>query len=224
MESPSENETKIDFIKAFFDDIDSKIAYLQELYNVSHREEAQVLCSCYIDGLASAFCWPDERNNFCFVKVLKDYGGNDIFAYIHPKMLDRALAKLSERGHKWKAIHRSASLQLKLADMKLYEEAEILQFLSSCLDSSEKNKVSQELWRGSFASIVYHEFRIASVHGLGPPNRTTFEKTTFRGKPVPPIDFFMVHDSLKRIIIAARELSQKSGKWFGHDYKRELCP
>lgn len=63
--SDDENlQAKMEFIKAFFDDLDSKIAFLDKLYSNGHQDEAQVLCSCYIDWLASALYWPEEQNNF----------------------------------------------------------------------------------------------------------------------------------------------------------------
>jgi hypothetical protein len=45
--------SKMKFITAFFDDFDKKAAYLGELYKSGHRDEARILCSCYIDSLAS---------------------------------------------------------------------------------------------------------------------------------------------------------------------------
>jgi hypothetical protein len=217
--SEEDQRAKMGFIDAFFDDFDNKVSYLTDPYNAGRRDEARTLCSCYIDGLASALCWPDERTNYSYVKILKEHGGNEIFAYVHPKMLDEALNKLSKRGERWKIIHRSVSGELGTADRRLYEEHEILELFAPLLDVSAMEAVSKELWRGTFAAIIYDRFRVAAVHGFGPPDGTTFDDTTFQGTPVPPIDFFMVHDCLKRIVGVAGELSKKSIKWFGHDYE-----
>jgi hypothetical protein len=217
--SEEDRRAKMEFIDAFFDDLDNKANYVLDLYSAGRRDEARILCSCYIDGLASALCWPDERTNYSYARILKEHGGNEIFAYVHPKMLDEALNKLSKRGDKWKAIHGRVSGKLRATDRRLYEEREILDLLATVLSKSAMELVSRELWRGTFAAIIYDRFRVAAVHGFGPPDGTTFDVTTFRGKPVPRIDFFMVHDCLKRVVGAARELSKKSGKWFGHDYE-----
>jgi hypothetical protein len=209
----------MEFIRAFFDEFDKKADYLEELYKSNHRDEARILCSCYIDSLASALYWPDERTNFNYVRSLKEHGGKDIFSHIHPKMLDEAVHKLSKRSSKWTTIHASMSGTLQGADKKLYDEQGIILLLAPLLSSSEMEQIKQELWRGTFAAIVYDRFRIAAVHGFGPPDGTTFDRTTFQGQPVPAIDFSMVHDCLKRVITVAKELSEKTGRWFGHDYK-----
>lgn len=209
----------MELIRAFFDAFDEKAGFLEALYKSDHRDEARTLCSCYIDGLASALYWPDERTNFNYVKSLKEHSGKDIFSYIHPKMLDEAHYKLSKGSNKWTAIHASISGTLQAADKRLYAEQEIIELLATLLSGAEMEHIKRELWRGTFAAIVYDRFRIAAVHGFGPPDGTTFDRTTFRGQPIPPIDFSMVHDCLKRVIAVAKELSERTGRWFGHDYK-----
>jgi len=211
-------QAKMKFIKAFFDDLDSKIAFLYELYNNGHRDEARVLCSCYIDWLASALYWPEERNNFNFVRILKEHGGEEIFPYIHPKMLEDALLKKA-KSNKWIAICNKMSPALQQARGRFYDEQEIIDLLSPLLNNSEIEDVKKELWRGTFAAIVYAQVRNLSVHSFGPPDGITFDNTTFKGKPVPTIDFTMLHTSLKRVAITAKEISINSAKWFGHDYK-----
>lgn len=215
--SEEDQRAKMEFIHAFFDDFDKKAAYLIDLYKAGHRDEARILCSSYIDGLACAMCWPDERNNYNYVKALKEYGGNEIFSYIHPEMFDEALNRLSKRANKWKKIHESVSDKLMAAEERLYEESEIVEMLAPLLNAPDMQLIRRELWRGTFAAIVYNRFRIAAAHGFGPPDGTTFNGTTFQGKPIPRIDFFMVHDCLEKILAVARAISADSGKWFGHD-------
>jgi hypothetical protein len=217
--SEEDQTAKMEFIRAFFDDFDKKADYLEELYNSDHRDEARILCSCNIDSLASALYWPDERTNFNYVKCLEEHCGKDIFSHIHPKMFDEAVHKLSKRSSKWATIHASISGTLQGADKKLYGEREIIDLLSPLLNKLEMGDIKRELWRGTFAAIVYDQFRISAVHGFGPPDGTTFNSTTFWGQPVPVIDFSMVHDCLKRVVAAAKELSEKTGRWFGHDYE-----
>lgn len=219
MASEENQKAKMGFINAFFDDLDNKAEYLVELYKAGRRDEARILCSCYLDGIASALCWPDDRSNYNYVKTLREYGGNEILGYIHPKRLDEALAKLSKRGDKWKVIHESISGKLKVVEKQLYQEKEILEMIGPLLKETHVEIVSRELWRGSFAAIVYDRYRVVAVHGFGPPDGTTFKGATFQGKPIPPIDFSMVHDCLRRITNAAKVISGKSGKWFGHDYE-----
>jgi len=212
-------QAKVNFIKAFFDDLDNRIAFLGDLYTSGRRDEARVLSSCYIDGLASALYWPEERNNFNFVRALKEYGSEEIFRYIHPKMLEDALLKKAANNSKWKNISQKISPTLQKARGRFYDEQEITNLLSPLLNKSEMGDVQKELWRGTFAAIVYSQVRIPAVHGFGPPDGITFDKTTFKGQQVPAIEFTMLKNSLKRIAGAARGESLNSKKWFGHDYE-----
>ena len=134
-------------------------------------------------------------------------------------MLDEAVHKLSQRSSKWATIHASISGTLQGADKRLYGEQEIVDLLAPLLNTSEMEHIKRELWRGTFAAIIYDRFRIAAVHSFGPPDGTTFDRTTFQGQPVPAIDFSIVHDCLKRVVAVAKELSEKTGRWFGHDYE-----
>jgi hypothetical protein len=220
--SEENQRAKMQFIVAFFDDFDKKVSYLEELYRSKHRDEARILSSCYIDKLASALYWPNNKTNLNYVRIFREHSGKEIFSHIHPKMLIEALVKLSESrgGKKWAAIQAKVSDKLRGAGRRLYEEQEIIDELAPVLEPSEVQYIKPQLWRGTFAAIVYDRFRVASVHDFGPLDSTTFDGTTFQGQPIPDIDFFMVHDCLKRIIAVARERSQETGKWFGHDYEK----
>jgi hypothetical protein len=105
-----------------------------------------------------------------------------------------------------------------LGTSRLYSESETVSLLATLLLASELNDAKREIWRGTFAAIIYDRFRIPAVHDFGPPDWTTFDNTTFQGQPVPGIDFFMVHDCLKKVVGVAREISIKTGKFFGHNY------
>lgn len=213
----------MEFIKSWFDDLDNKIIFLDELYNNRHRNEAFVLCCCYIDWLAAALYWPEEQNNFNFVRILKEYGEHEIFSYIHTKMLEEALHKKTTNRNKlvrkWVAIYNKIISKLQQARGRLYDEREIICLLSPLVNNSEIEDIKKELWRGTYAAIVYAEVRIPSVHGLGPLDGLTFNNTTYKNRPVPPIDFNMMHTSLKVIARMAKEISHTTGKWFGHDYR-----
>lgn len=215
------HQAKMSFIGVYFDDLDAKINYLDELYETGHRDEARVLCSCYIDWFASALYWPwsEKKNNFYFVKILKEHGGDEIFLRIHPQMLEDALREKAN-GPKWTAICNKTSAALQHARGRLYNEQEIIDLLSSLLNNTEIDDVKKELWRGTFAAIVYLKIRIPSVHGLGTPDEIFFDNTIYQDKQIPSIDFLMLYPCLKRIVVVARERSLSTAKFFGHDYKQ----
>jgi len=210
-------QAKLKFIKAFFKDLESKIHFLDELYNSGRRDEAKVLCSCYIDALASNLYWPEERSNYNFVRILKEYSGEEIISYIHPKMLEDAFSK--KRRRKWEIIRNKILSTLRESRGQFYNEDEIIEILSPVVTEGELENIKEELWRGTYAAIIYHEVRIPSVHGFGTADGITFDNTTFKGQPAPPIEFPMLYKCLKRIEREVRNISLSTEKWFGHDYE-----
>jgi hypothetical protein len=217
-----DHQAKIEMITFFFDDLDVKINFLQELSNNKHHSEAITLCSCYIDALSSAFYPDEERSSFRFVRAIKEHSGEEIFTYIHPKMFDCELLKLkTKRNSKWEEIYSRVSSSLQQAQGRLYTEQEINDLIFPLLTDTELKNINSELWRGSFAAIVYFKIRIPSVHGFGGSDILTFNKTTINGLPAPPIEFAHLYACLKCLSSKARNNSLNTGKWFGHDFKNK---
>ncbi|MFH0960580.1 MAG: hypothetical protein V1897_17975, partial [Pseudomonadota bacterium] len=137
---------------------------------------------------------------------------------------EKAISKLTNRdpkkpSRKWSEIHQKISPVLQQACGRLYNEQEMIALLSLSVSNDELENLKKQFWRGTFAAIVYSEIRNLSVHWFGPPDAISFDKTTFRDKPIPPIDFSMVHPCLKCVAFAAREKSISTEKWFGHDFE-----
>lgn len=208
-------KAKKEFILAFFDDMDDKIAFLDKLYKAGHKDEAQILSACYIDGFSSNLYRQEKKGNkFNFIKALKEHGGEDIFSLIHPQML---VDDLPKEGKKWKIIREKISLTFQQLNSQLYREQEIIALLSTSLNESEINKIKNEFYRGTFAAIIYHYYRNMATHGFG-PTTTSFGNTTINGHPPPNIDFNLVYKALKNVALAARNKSINSNMWFGHDF------
>ena len=87
----SDQKAKAGFIKAYFDDLAQRSTFLAELAETGHQKEALLLCCCYIEGIANHLCWPGSRNKQNFVRVLKEYGGEEVLCRIHPGQLRRSL-------------------------------------------------------------------------------------------------------------------------------------
>ena len=212
-------KAKLEFIEIFFKDLESKIAFLNDLYSSERKDEAKVLCSCYIDALANNRYWPDERSNYNFVRLLQEYCKEEIISYIHPKMLGDAL--LQKRGRTWRDINNKISEALQKSRGRFYSGTEMLDILSPLVTAAELEKIKEELWRGTYAAIIYSRMRVPSVHGLGTADGITFDNTTFKDQPVPPIEFPMLYEFIKGIEPELRRLSLETEKWFGHDYEIE---
>ena len=217
-EDEENRKAKLEFIDAFFKELEDKIAFLEELHNSKRYDEAKILCSCYIDALALSLYWPDERSNYNFVRILKEYCEEEIISYIHPKMLEIALLKKDSR--RWDRINDKTSISLQEARGRFYSNEELLSILTSLVTRSELGKIRNELWRGTYAAIIYNEVRIPSVHGFGSADGITFDNTTFKGESVPPIEFPMLYEFVKRIVSKLKTLSLTTEKWFGHDFEK----
>ena len=54
-----------------------------------------------------------------------------------------------------------------------------------------------------------------SVHWLGSAEALVFSTTTYRGSPLPPVNFEMLSRALKQVVAHAKDLSLRTTKWFG---------
>jgi hypothetical protein len=52
---------KARYIRAYFDDLQGRIAFLGELYGMGRKNEALMLCCCYIEALGSRQSQEPER-------------------------------------------------------------------------------------------------------------------------------------------------------------------
>ena len=76
-------EAKLSFIEAYFDDLRSRIDFLQDLRDSGHEDEAMVLCCCYIDGLARYLYWPHPASRQNFVRAVREFTPHEFFGRIH---------------------------------------------------------------------------------------------------------------------------------------------
>src|SRR5215510_14342001 len=88
--SPFESRS-VDDIKAFFEVLSEKVAFLRQLFDSSRQDEAMTLCCVYIDALGQALYFPDKRSALNFVRALREYGGQPYLDLFHPAGLVRWL-------------------------------------------------------------------------------------------------------------------------------------
>jgi hypothetical protein len=210
-------KAKLKFIEAYFDDLERKIAFLEELFRDNHKEEALLLCCCYIEGLGNYLYWHEEGCWKNFVRILIEHGNNRIFCHIHPLQLQRAFANTNNPRSINKIGEKLDSL-LNESVQKLFSEEEILELVRPVLDEDELEKLRERVWKGTFAAIAYEHIRNPLVHELGAVE-VSFSETTFMGEPVPNLDFPLLYTPLQRIHTTMKGLSLRSRRWFGHDFK-----
>ena len=201
---------KQDFIRAFFDDFGRKIDRLKELDAKGFKDEAFTLCVVYIDRLASGNYGSEPgRSAEVFCQALRELGGNPLFGMIHSREL---LERTKER------LPVAAPLIESLVNKQpgaLLSESELGQEIrkSSLLEPDKQNLILH-LWRASMANICYEYIRNPQIHGAGSIG-LSFGETTFDGEKAVRLDFHVLHAALVKILAHIRNISIKTGEWFG---------
>lgn len=199
----SETERRL-FITAKLGGLKEKIVFLDSLYSQGHRDEALLLCSCYIDGLAAVLYFPDRiPSHQGFVRVVCEHGGDPFLPLVHPRQM---LVALSTRKNSVLTAIRESILPF-LQGTELVPEGEFLANARARLDQATHAKLKSMIWRGSMASFAYQQLRSPVIHELRGAGAFSFAGTTFHGKPVPLLSFEVLGPALKNIFAVASRLA-----------------
>jgi hypothetical protein len=204
---------EISLIIAYFDDLDRKIDVLSRLAAHGFENEALTLCLVYIDGLAQALCWPDERNGVNYVRALCEYSGDVELGLVHPLQLARALEAMK---HTWHPTAAAVRVAFPGPSYELCEVAAVLDTLDGPLTGAQLTALATELWRGTIAAVAYYRMRNPAVHHLGAAT-ISFGGTTLSGEPARPLDLARLQAAAKRLAAEAKRRSLEAGEWFGND-------
>jgi hypothetical protein len=199
-------------ITAFFDDLDKKVAFLDYLFKGGHKDEARMLCVCYIDGLSNWLHQDSTALAKNFSTALSKLSGEEVFSLLVPEFLLSSVP--------WDNAPKGAETQIRSALSKLRaREAvfphELVTAVTPAITKGQLTWLKDELWRGSVAMAVYIAVRSPNIHWLGSGDALSFDRTTFRGRPLQRIDFPMLLRALQHLAAHARGISIKTGKWFG---------
>ncbi len=200
-------------IEAGFNDLERRAGFLLRLKEMGFEQESLLLCCCYIEAMGNLYFQSNGRQ-LNFYRILKDFGGEEVFIYIHPKQLWIGLiAAMNLRK-----IGKKIGVTLRKAEKKLYTEEEALTLVAKLLNKEEMRKLKANLWRGSFAALAYEWFRNPSVHELGGAKSFSFQGTTLNEKPVPDLDFSLLYRGMLNILRNMREISAKTGTYFCQEF------
>lgn len=217
-----EMKAKMGFLEASLQQEENRVEFLKELYDSGHTREAFLLCCCYIEGLGFSLYWPDsiisERPTFYFVKVLKDFGGEEVLWHVLPWTLLEAQRSPRE-GKRAGPILAEIESELSNAKGEFYKEDDILRLVAPCLSSKDLEWLRERLWQATLAAFAYREIRSKFVHCLEAPFEAINLTTKFKDMTLDPIDFSTFHRCLVRIMAVVRERTVRSGMWCGHDFK-----
>ncbi len=211
-----ENENAIakrEAIAAYFDRAEQRHAFLVRLLGDGHDPEAMTLCLTYIDSFAQWLFWPRCDSGRNFVEALSRIGDDPLFAAVHPLQLGRAF-----RGMRDPRPQFAARIETLYPGPRyeLQDQPAVVVALEPHLQAAELQQARGELWRGTIAAIAYYRLRNPSVHSFGAA-ALSLDGATWRGRPVPDLDFQRLHPAAGRLIAEARHRSEANNQWFGND-------
>ncbi len=195
-------------IQAYFDDLEKRIAFLKELYDGNHTDEALMLCCCYIEALGSRQYHDSDRKAKNYYRILVEHSGNKLFTLIHPKQLRNVLLK--------QKVFKSHITRIEPVidgfGMELIPQKVVTGSLSPVITEDQVNWLNDNLFKGTMAAISYDEVRSKLVHDIS-TSSLSFSKTTFDGKPVPDMNFDLLYPALMNIFHSLKGISFKTNKW-----------
>lgn len=201
-----EDDPKIVLIESYFNDIESRIAFLDKLVIDGHVDEAFLLCSVYIESLANGY-YQNYGSARGFCTALIDLSKNDLFSYIHPKQLENKL----KDNKLFKANIEDIKNKLEQLKNKLYKVAAIEKHLDSTLNVEQKEWFHDYWFKGSMAMIAYERIRCEAVHDMY-TIKLSFSETELNGEPVPELDFKLLKSALDEIVLylKGKSLSERN--------------
>jgi hypothetical protein len=203
------NSDKTFMIQAYYDDLEKRIAFLKELYNGNHTDEALMLCCCYIEALGNRQYNNLNKNAKNYYRILVEFSGNNIFALVHPKQLKNVLED--------KKLFRANIDQIApIVDgfgKELIPRQEVFDSLAPVVTEDQMNWLNDNVFKGTMAAISYDRVRSDLVHAIS-TSKLTFSETTFDGKPVPDMNFELLYPALMKIFDRLKEMSLKTNTWY----------
>ena len=201
---------KASYIKEYFDDLKRRIAFLSELDGMRRKDEALMLCCCYIEALGSRRSQEPEwkAKNYC--DVLAEHGRNEIWPLIHPKKIKNVLSSNGLFGSAFPAL-------APLIDgfgMRLMEPQEVQTQVDAALNEQQRAWLKVHIFKGSIAYISYERIRSELVHDISAAP-ISFSETSYKGNPVPDLNFEMLYVALRNIVeISERDAITTNRWWF----------
>lgn len=202
--------TKAVYIDAYWDAVDARIDFLNQLYESGRQSEAMTLCAIYLDGVAGALAPPGTKVGIAFCRALSQHEPAPYFSLIHPLQL---IFELRRVGKSWTQILQKLEKAFPGPSYMLMTESAFQQSTLALLTPTEYATLKPEVYRGSLASVAYNWIRNPAVHKLGGSNRIEFSSTTYNGAAVSSMGFAELMPTLRAMASAARANSHVKGVW-----------
>lgn len=158
--------------------------------------------------------WNSQSTTRDFAVLLITHGKEDALA-LHSA---RSLARWIEASRPQLGA-AAASLRTQLGETigALHAPAKFQQLVRSAVAPVDWPQISTELWRASGAAVVHKHMRSAFIHELSGVGGILLGDEHLA--PQVEIEFPVILRALRSTMAHFRELSERTGMWFGHDHK-----
>jgi len=213
MATPEDLAAKIGFIKAFFDDLEEKVAFAKTLYQGGRRDEGRLLTCVYIESLGNGIYHPSQKfaSNFC--RALIEHSDEALFTIVLPHWL---LTKLPWGSASQQVANELREFLSPLPSRVGLAYPEFILLAERALGQAAFRFLARDCWVGTTARVLYEELRSTGTHWFGSPGGIAFSNTIWKGEPLTRIGFEHLHSALCTLLMHTRGLSLSSGLWFGN--------
>ncbi len=209
-----DQQIKREAIVSFFDNVETRLAFLLELARTDHKPEAMTLCLTYVDSFAPWLLWPATTSGRNCVEALIQFGGDPLMPLAHPLQAIRALGSMKVP---WKDLANRIQDTFPGPDYELLTTTAFADALKPRLTSVDLDRLQREVWRATIANLTYQYLRNPSVHEFGGSSGIWLSHTTHDGVAVLPIEFQQLLGCARGLVVEARRRSLQTGQWFGDD-------
>jgi len=196
-------------IEAYFDDLEERIEFLNQLNQGGRKDEALMLCCCYIEAIGSRKYYHSDRKGKNFAKILEKASENTLFSMIHPakllgvlkciKLFKKDLVKIEPLIEKY--------------GKTLQSQEEVLSNLQPVMSPAQITWCGDNFFKGTIAAITYDLVRSELVHDIS-IGEVTFSETIVNGKLVPDLNFDLLFPALVNIFLYIKNESMNKNKWY----------
>jgi hypothetical protein len=166
-------KAKLEFIRAFFDDIDQRNLRLQRLSELSFPEEAIILACCYIESLASFRYHKEYAGRQEFIRIIYEFSGHrtdfDKISWINLYKTGKACSSKEAEG---KPILGYEQIKAELLGLygkhcdhrREMNKLALIDYLKSRGLKLDWMNVEANLDYFSYAAVLYERYRSRGVH------------------------------------------------------------
>lgn len=214
MKSKGNLDAKMFFITALFESLEQKTAFAEELYSTGHQDEALTLACCYIDGIANNVYRDSQGTAKNFATLLISHGKEKSLALHSARSLVRWIEASRPR-----LLPAAAAIEAKLGSEigALHSPPDFEELLRTAVAPSDWALVSAELWRASGAAVVHKHMRSEFIHNLYGVGGILLGDEQIA--PQVEIEFPVILRALQSIVAHFKDVSLRTGMWFGHDHR-----